>query len=216
MDFHDIYAAGVDVHGSHACVSEAKELVYLSVLGPESSVNAVLAAALEDEAVSISRWQEGVTFVRRSPLHYMKLVRPLGSGKRLRRASDKWVHGFLILKVLLNTIDADHQEDWWPKEGMCQFGMLLPVSSTEEQIAQACYNRLRLYLKKTPIHAEWKLWLWRRLQGRVTMFSAVLGNQQAYIVLVHEAWLQDEIQDALRKREPELVGIFKQEETICA
>lgn len=211
MDFHDIYAAGVDVHGSHACVSGAKELAYLSVMGPESSVNAVFAAALEDEVVSISKWQEGVRFVRRSPLHYMKMVRPLGSGKRLR-ASDKWVHGFLILKVLLNTIDADHQQDWWPQEGVCQFGMLLPVQSTEAEIAQACYNRLRLYLKKTPIDVAWKLWLWRRLQGSVTRFAAVLGHQQAYLVRVQEAWLQDEIQDALRRQESELVGIFGERE----
>jgi len=215
MKFQSVYGAGVEVYGSHACLhSDKNELAHLSVIGAESSVNAVLASILENKTISLYTDDGGKWPLRNRELHYMKLVRPLPVNSQKPRASDRWVQGFVCLKLLLNTIDQEYQADWWPNEKTCRFGMLVSAQLSQTELAQEYFNRLRLYLRKTPVDKAWASWLWQYAKSKemwVEPYPSVIGDLNAYVCRVWEEELQQAIQDAIRQRVPEIVQVFGDE-----
>ena len=181
------------------------ENVFFDTMGTPSRVKATLSDFLDHGKIGCES-EDGYGWHGRWNLHYMMKIQKLPAGET-PQITDTWVHGFVMLKIFGTEIDHEHLEDWFPSPGAARFGLLL---KNGQDVEMEFYLRLRRFVEKTPLAAEWRGWLFRLFTEKrwIHECRTCFGEYRAWIAAFEEEKLQDAISGAIRQRQPEVVAIF--------
>lgn len=181
------------------------ESVFFDTMGTPSRVKATLSDFLDHGKIGCES-EDGYGWHGRWNLHYMMKIQKLPAGKT-PQITDTWVHGFVMLKIFGTEIDHEHLEDWFPSPGAARFGLLL---KNGQDVEMEFYLRLRRFVEKTPLAAEWRNWLFKLFTKErwIHECRTCFGEYRAWIVAFEEKKLQDAISGAIRQRQSEVVAIF--------
>lgn len=206
--YHQINGAETEV-ASAAMICRAGEntnAVMFDVMGPPSRVMAVTSFFLEHGKIGCQDMDGYAYHGREKMLHYTRDVQPVPRNPKMLQASDTWVHSIVMLKIF-GEIDHEQMSDWFPSPTSVRFGILLEDG---QDVIMSFYLRLRKFVEKTPLSADWREWLWQEFQAKswIQSCTTCFGTWHAWIVQFQEQELASMISAAIKARVPEIVSIF--------
>jgi hypothetical protein len=191
MKLYPMHAMGIRAYCSHLIVDPDEEnmVYFLSVAGYQVAVKGIMANLLEYNGVSIET-EGGEYSLTRGHFGYKAQARKLPSGL---------VHAVLFSKLALPGNGEERQDEFFV------------MAEKREDLLTLFFRRLD---EKTeiPLHPSWDRWLWKTFkeqQGWMLEAKTLAGSYQGYLFSFSQNELHDLVSEAIRNREPEVVGCME-------